>query len=67
MTERARVRELLVARERQRSAPGRLPHLMQSLSWRAHDLILLSQALAPAAARNLRAYFTPLQKAAHHE
>ncbi len=58
---------ILAARERQRATPGQLTHPMQSPSWRAHDLILLSQALAPAAARNLREYSTPSQKAAHHE
>ncbi|MFB8773842.1 MAB_1171c family putative transporter [Streptomyces broussonetiae] len=58
---------VLVARERQTSTPGQLPPATRSLPWRAHDLVLLSQALASPGTRNLREYSTPSQKAAHHE
>lgn len=57
---------ILVARERQRAAPGR-PVPAESPAPLIRDLVSLSRSLASPVVHDLRAHHTPLQKAAHHE
>lgn len=58
---------ILIARERQRTAPDQQYDTTQPSVWRPKDLVLLSQALTSPVVREFHEHHAPQQKAARHD